>query len=92
MAADGRAVADGVWCTPRLALVEDLQREFPMPTFFTGADGCVVADGVWCTPSLALIEDLQRELPTPTFFTGADSCAVADDIKSHIASCRTKCV
>ena len=68
--ADGCAVADCVWCTPGLALVQELQCEFPMPAFFTGTDGCIVANGIWCTPSFAFIQELQREFPTSTFFTG----------------------
>ena len=53
--ADGCAVADGIWSTPSLTLIQELQRELPTTTFFTGADGCTVADGVWCAPSLAFI-------------------------------------
>ena len=74
--ADGCIVADGVWCTPGLAFIQELQRKFPTPTILAGADGCIVADAVWCTPGLALNQELQRELPTPAFSTGAGGCIV----------------
>ena len=40
--ADGSTVADRVWCTPGLALIQELQRKLPTPSFFTSADGGIV--------------------------------------------------
>ena len=34
--------------------MQELEREFPAPTFVTDADGCTVADRVWCIPGRAL--------------------------------------